>query len=52
MKREGMQIDESIENFLILKSIINDYGVEKKPLERHHSIPFKTYSKQKIILVR
>jgi len=35
-----MQIDESIENFLILKSIINDYGVEKKTFEKttFHSI--------------
>jgi hypothetical protein len=34
-----MQIDESIENFLILKSIINDYGVGKKNLWKD-TIPF------------
>jgi hypothetical protein len=40
LKREGMQIDESIENFLILKSIINDYGVGKKTFGKtpFHSI--------------
>jgi hypothetical protein len=40
LKREGMQIDESIEIFLILKSIINDYGVEKKTFGKtpFHSI--------------
>jgi hypothetical protein len=46
-----MQIGEQdIENMLVI-SIVCEYGIKRKQLQKHLSIPFKAYFKLKSILV-